>query len=86
MDAPPALTGEKFTSHIATPNYHPQYSTASPGPGPYVPAPVGPPHSPANPPQAVVVEDHQNPNKPKKPLLHGNLGNTVCRLHSSFLY
>lgn len=79
MNAPPALTGEKFPPHIPPPNYQPQYMAPNPGPGPYAPVPPNVP-APAPTPQGA---EQQQPNKPKKHRFPGGLGSTVRIVHNS---
>ncbi|KXN91660.1 Unconventional myosin-Ie [Leucoagaricus sp. SymC.cos] len=81
MDASAALTGEKFASHIPTPNYQPQYITPSPGPA-YTPTPLPHPeklvHMANPPPPTVVVNEQSPPNPSKKHKFHGNFGSTLA--------
>jgi hypothetical protein len=76
--APPALTGEKFTSHIPTPNYQPQYITPSPGPA-YTPSPHSgqTPHVTNTAQATVVIHEQPKTSKPKRHLFHGGFGSSV---------
>lgn len=82
MKAPPALTGEKFSSHIQTPNYQPQYITPSPGPV-YTPTPMPhPDQAPyvTNTAQAtVVINEQPKPSKPKKHIFRSGFGSTLAQ-------
>jgi len=78
--APPALTGEKVSSHIPTPNYQPQYLTFSPGYA-YTPTPVPHPDQVPHVPNkaSMIIDEQPMSSKRKRHFFHSGLRSIVCK-------